>query len=96
MTFHPSRRSGLRRRSDGRIALELKLARRDGTRELVFEPLELLERLAAITPRPETNRLICRGVLAARARWRARVVATDAWRLSPRRCRRRWLLELRA
>jgi hypothetical protein len=41
----------------------------------VFEPLELLERLAAMTPRPETNLLICHGVLAARARWRARVVA---------------------
>ena len=47
----------------------------DGTRELVFEPLELLERLAAMTPRPETNLLICHGLLAARARWRARVVA---------------------
>jgi hypothetical protein len=35
----------------------------------------LLERLAAMTPRPETNLLICHGLLAARARWRARVVA---------------------
>jgi hypothetical protein len=35
-----------------------------------------LERLAAITPRPETNLLICHGVLAPRAaRWRRRVVA---------------------
>ena len=46
----------------------------DGTRELVFEPLEFLERLAAMTPRPEANLLICHGVLAPRARWRARVV----------------------
>ena len=30
-------------------------------------PLELLERLAATTPRPETNLLICHGLLAARA-----------------------------
>ena len=35
---------------DGRIVLELKRAWHDGTRELVFEPLELLERLAAMTP----------------------------------------------
>jgi hypothetical protein len=28
-----------------------------------------------MTPRPGTNLLICHGVLAARARWRARVVA---------------------
>src|SRR6266481_2121131 len=55
--------------------LELKRAWHDGTRELVFEPLEFLERLAAMTPRPETNLLICHGVLAPRARWRARVVA---------------------
>jgi len=34
-------------RSEGRVALELKTAWRDGTRELVFEPLEFLERLAA-------------------------------------------------
>src|SRR4029453_7949056 len=34
----------------------------------------LLERLAAMTPRPETNLLICHGLLATRARWRARVV----------------------
>ena len=55
--------------------LELKTAWHDGMRELVFEPLEFLERLAAMTPWPETNLLICHGVLAPRARWRARVVA---------------------
>ena len=71
----PFAQERLRLRSDGRIALELKTAWHDGTREVVFEPLELLERLAAMTPRPETNLLICHGLLAARARWRARVVA---------------------
>jgi hypothetical protein len=65
----------LRLRGDGRIALELKRAWRDGTRELVFEPLEFLKRLAAMTPRPETNLLICHGLLAPRARWRRRVIA---------------------
>jgi len=70
----PLAQERLRRRGDGRVALELKRVWHDGTRELVFEPLEFLERLAAITPRPETNLLICHGVLAPRARWRARVV----------------------
>ncbi len=65
------------RRRDGRVALALKTVWPDGTRALVFEPLELLERLAAMTPRPETNLLICHGVLAPRARWRARVVACE-------------------
>ncbi len=40
----PFAQERLRLRSDGRIALELKTAWHDGTRELVFEPLELLER----------------------------------------------------
>ena len=71
----PFAQERLRLRSDGRVALELKTAWRDGTRELVFEPLEFLERLAAMTPPPETNLLICHGVLAPRARWRERVVA---------------------
>ena len=71
----PFAQERLRLRGDGRVALELKQAWHDGTRELVFEPLELLERLAAMTPRPETNLLICHGVLAPRAGWRDRVVA---------------------
>src|SRR5262249_3010530 len=71
----PFAQERLRLRSDGRVALELKTAWHDGTRELVFEPLEFLERLAAMTPRPETNLLICHGVLAPRACWRKRVVA---------------------
>ena len=55
--------------------LELKTAWHDGTRELLFEPLEFLERLAAMTPRPETNLLICHGVVSPHARWRQRAVA---------------------
>ena len=46
----PFAQERLRLRGDGRIALELKRAWHDGTRELVFEPLEFLERLAAMTP----------------------------------------------
>ena len=37
-----------------------------------FDPIELLERLAALTPRPR-NLLLYYGVLAARAAWRPRV-----------------------
>ena len=50
-----------------------------GTRELVFEPLDFLERLAAMTPRPETNLLVCHGVLAPRAQWHhGRMLAREA------------------
>src|SRR2546422_294451 len=62
-------------RGDGGTPRERKRAGHAGPGGRVFEPLELLERLAAMTPRPETNLLICHGLLAARARWRARVVA---------------------
>jgi hypothetical protein len=41
----------LRLLSDGRVLLTLKTAWTDGTRSLLFEPLELLEKLAALTPR---------------------------------------------
>jgi hypothetical protein len=34
--------------------MTVTLSRIDGRRELLFEPLEFLERLAAMTPRPET------------------------------------------
>ena len=46
----PFAQERLRRRGDGRVALELTRAWHDGTQELVFEPLEFLERLAAMTP----------------------------------------------
>ena len=49
----PFAQERLRLRADGRVALELKQVWHDRTRELVFEPLEFLERPAAMTPRPE-------------------------------------------
>jgi hypothetical protein len=36
----------------------------DGTTHLLFEPMEFLEKLAALTPRPEINLVLCHGVLA--------------------------------
>ena len=64
----------LRLRADGRVVLKLKGAWRDGTTHLVFEPLEFLAKLAALTPRPEINLLLYHGVLAPNARWRPQVV----------------------
>ena len=43
----------------------------DGTSHLLFESLEFLEKLAAITPRPAVNLVLYHGVLAPHARWRA-------------------------
>jgi len=64
----------LRRLADGRVRVTLKRAWSDGTTHLLFDPLEFLERLAALTPRPEINLLLYHGVLASHARWRTEVV----------------------
>ncbi|HEV2054777.1 MAG TPA: transposase [Methylomirabilota bacterium] len=65
----------LRLLGDGRVRLELKRPWSDGTTYLLFEPVEFLEKLAALTPRPEINLVLYHGVLAPGARWRPEVVA---------------------
>jgi hypothetical protein len=62
---------------EGQVILDLRHRWADGTRYLVFEPLELLERLASLTPRPRINLLLYYGVLGARSAWRFHVVAAD-------------------
>ncbi len=74
----PVAQDRLRLLADGRVVLMLKSAWADGTRHLLFEPLELLEKLAALTPRPRINLVLYHGVLAPHAGWRARVVADSA------------------
>jgi hypothetical protein len=64
--------------SDGQVVLDLRHRWADGTTYLVFEPLELLERLAALTPRPVINLLLYYGVLGARSAWRSRLPAPGA------------------
>jgi hypothetical protein len=59
------------------VVLDLRHAWADGTTHLVFEPLELLERLAALTPRPRINLLLYYGVLGARSAWRSRLRESD-------------------
>ena len=71
----PLAENRLRRLADGRVRLELKRPWSDGTTYLLFEPVEFLEKLAALTPRPEINLVLYHGVLAPHARWRAKVVA---------------------
>ena len=59
---------------DGTAVLELRRRWTDGTTHLVVDPVELLERLAALTPRPRINLILYHGVLAPRAAWRRAVV----------------------
>jgi len=45
----------LTRRSDGMLVYQLKQANRDGTKYLLFSPEELMEKLAALVPRPRVH-----------------------------------------
>ena len=84
----PLAQDRLRLRADGRVLIELKTVWRDGTSHFLFEPIEFLEKLAALIPRPAVNLLVYHGVLAPRARWRSQVVryarpAPDGIALTP-------------
>jgi hypothetical protein len=63
------------RQRSGPARVAASLARRHD--HLLFDPLELLERLAALTPRPRINLVLYYGVLAAHAAWRPRLAGTD-------------------
>ena len=60
---------------DGRVRLELRRPWRDGTRALLFDPLDFLGRLAALTPKPRVNLLLYHGVFAPHAAQRRGAVA---------------------
>jgi len=70
----PIAQERLTRTADGRVLPTLKAEWSDGTTHLLFEPIELLERPAALTPRPRINLVLHHGVLASHSRWRARAV----------------------
>jgi len=64
----------LHRADDGRIVYRLRHRWRDGTSHLVFEPQELLARLAALIPPPRAHQTRYHGILAPCAGWRDHVV----------------------
>jgi hypothetical protein len=70
----PVAQDRLELREDGKILLELRNQWSDGTTHLLFEPIEFLEKLSAIIPRPHINLIIYSGVLAPNAKWRKQVV----------------------
>ncbi|MFN8737048.1 MAG: transposase [Betaproteobacteria bacterium] len=58
----------------GQVELKLKTPWRDGTTHLVMSPLEFMQRLAALVPRPRLHLIRFHGVLAPNAKLRALVV----------------------
>jgi hypothetical protein len=60
----------LTRLDDGRLCYRLKRRWRDGTTQIVLEPLDLVARLAALVPPPRVNTVRYHGILAPCAGWR--------------------------
>ena len=58
----------------GQVVLKLKTPLRDGTTHLVMLPLEFMQRLAALVPRPRLYLIRFHGVLAPNAKLRELVV----------------------
>jgi hypothetical protein len=59
---------------DGRIAYALRNSWNDGTTHVVFDPRELMARLAAQIPPPNAHQVRYHGILAPAAAWRDKVV----------------------
>ena len=61
----------------GQVVLKLKTPWRDGTTHLIMSPLEFMQRLAALVPRPRLHLIRFHGVLAPNAKLRALVVPQE-------------------
>jgi len=94
----------LKRNRAGQVVLQLKSPYKDGTTHIVMEPLEFMERLAALVPRPRLHLIPFdklragrfHGVLAPNAKLRRKIVPAPAERATEtssenaqRRARRR-------
>jgi hypothetical protein len=72
----PVAQDALELKPEGTVLLRLRRPWRDGTRAIRFEPSELLEKRAAMIPRPRANLLLYHGAFAARGYCRE---STDPW-----------------
>ena len=68
----------LERNRAGQVVLQLKSPYKDGTTHIVMEPLEFMERLAALVPRPRLHLIRFHGVLAPNAKLRGKIVPAAA------------------
>jgi Putative transposase len=70
----------LQRNRAGQVVLQLKSPYKDGSTHIVMEPLEFMERLAALVPRPRLHLIRFHGVLAPNAKLRSKIVPSPAER----------------
>jgi hypothetical protein len=68
---------------DGRLLYRLKRRWRDGTKHVIYEPMELMERLAALVPPPRFNTTRFYGVLAPAATFRSSIVPESNPAIAP-------------
>ena len=66
------------RTPQGDVVLELKTPYRDGTTHVIMSPLEFLQRLAALVPRPRLHLIRFHGVLAPNSALRPQIVPATA------------------
>jgi len=67
----------LKRNRTGQVVLQLKSPYKDGTSHIVMEPLEFMERLAALMPRPRLHLIRFHGVLAPNTKLRSQIVPAE-------------------
>jgi hypothetical protein len=67
----------------GKVVYTLKTPYRDGTTQVVFEPLDFIARLAALVPRPRVNLTRYHGVLAPNHRWRGAITPSRRGKGAP-------------
>ncbi len=65
--------AGLRNKEGWGVST-LKTPYRDGTTHIILSPLEFMQRLAALVPRPRLNLIRFHGVLAPNAKLRAEII----------------------
>ena len=63
---------------EGNVILKLKTPWRNGTTHIVLTPMEFMQRLAALVPRPRLHLIRFHGVLAPNAKLRSQVVPVPA------------------
>jgi len=68
---------------DGRLLYRLKRRWSDGTTHVIYEPMELMERLAALVPPPRFNVTRYFGVLAPAATFRSWIVPGGVTTIAP-------------
>jgi hypothetical protein len=79
----PVAQDALQLSADGRILLTMNRRWSDGTRAVLFEAQELIEKLAALIPKPRINLLLYHGIVGPAARMRNAAVSAARGPLLP-------------